>query len=320
MKTLIVDASSAETLFLRHCVQRQGGIALHTTSGYEALELFEHEKPDMVLLDVALPDLSGFEVARRIRATEDPGNWTPIIFVTGKTCDKDVEKGIAAGGDDYLFKPISEVVLAAKIRAMHRIVQMRTSLLVLTRKLDTANQELQRLSASDGLTGIPNRRFFDETLKREWRRHWRSGQELAMIMCDVDYFKRFNDRYGHQAGDDCLRLVAHTLYACLERGGDTPARYGGEEFAVILPDTSIAGAQLVAEKTRQAIMAQEIVHADSPHGHVSLSLGVASIVPREDVSPETLLQAADTALYAAKHEGRNRVCLAQSPTFIGKSD
>lgn len=313
MKTLIVDSSLIETLRIRHCVQRQGSAVIHAAYGEDAIELFRREKPDMVLLDVALPDISGFEVARRLRAAEEPGNWTPIIFVTGKTDDSDVEQGIAAGGDDYLFKPVNEAVLAAKIRALHRIVQMRTSLLVLTRELDTANQELQRLSASDGLTGIPNRRLFDATLSQEWRRHWRSGEELAVIMCDVDYFKRYNDRYGHQAGDECLRLVAQSLSACLERGGDTPARYGGEEFAVILPATAAEGARQVAEKIRSAVTAQELAHVDSPHGIVTLSLGVASAVPGEGVTAEHLLQTADAALYAAKRAGRNCVCRAGAP-------
>lgn len=134
-----------------------------------------------------LPDLDGYEVARQIRLLEPPGDWTPIIFLSSMNKDKDIEMGIAAGGDDYLLKPISEIVLAAKIRAMQRIIQMRQSLLVLTRKLDTANQELKRLTSLDGLTGIANRRHFDEILSREWRRAMRQGEELSVLMCDIDF-------------------------------------------------------------------------------------------------------------------------------------
>ena len=203
---------------------------------------------------------------------------------------------------------MSEVVLSAKIRAMYRIVQMRTSLVVLTRKLDAANQELQRLSSSDGLTGIPNRRYFDEALDREWRRCRRVGKELALIMCDVDHFKRYNDYYGHQAGDECLRQVAEALKVGLDRGGDVLARYGGEEFVIVLPETSTGGALIVAERVRHAVMALGIPHAESSYSQVTLSLGLASMVPNESCQPSELLHAADQALYAAKHEGRNRVC------------
>ncbi|MGE5386561.1 MAG: diguanylate cyclase domain-containing protein [Betaproteobacteria bacterium] len=307
MKILVVDPSVAERAAIGRHIEHLGGTAVMASHGLEALELFAEEIPDMVLLDVVLPDISGYEVARRIRASETAGNWTPIIFVTARSRDEDVEQGIAAGGDDYLHKPVSRAVLSAKIRAMHRIVQMRTSLLVMTRQLDAANQELVRLSSSDGLTGIPNRRYFDETLNREWRRSRRNSSALALIMCDVDHFKRFNDLYGHQTGDECLRRVARVLTQASDRGGDIPARYGGEEFSVILPDTSIDGAGIVAEKAREAVIALDIPHAQSPYGVVTISLGVASLIPDETGAPETLILAADQALYQAKHEGRNRV-------------
>ncbi len=307
MKILVVDHSVSERTAIGRHIEHLGGSAVLTGCGLEAVAAFAQEMPDMVLLDVALPDITGYEVARRIRASETSGNWTPIIFVTAMSRDEDVEQGIAAGGDDYLFKPISRAVLSAKIRAMHRIVQMRTSLLVLTRQLDAANQELVRVSASDGLTGIPNRRYFDETLNREWRRCRRNGSELALIMCDVDHFKRFNDLYGHQTGDECLRRVARVLTQASDRAGDTPARYGGEEFAIILPDTSAEGAGIVAEKAREAVIALDIPHAQSSYGQVTISLGVASQIPDETATPEKLIQAADQALYHAKHEGRNRL-------------
>ncbi len=307
MKILLVDDSNVESAVLSTYIKHLGAIPLCARSGAEALDMFAREQPDMVLLDVVLPDFSGHEVARRIRAMETSGNWTPIIFVTSQTRDEDVEKGIAAGGDDYIYKPVSQILLTAKIRAMHRIVQMRTSLVVLARKLDSANQELLRLSSSDGLTGIPNRRFFDETIEREWRRCQRVSKELALVMCDVDHFKAYNDAYGHQAGDECLRQVAKALKLSLDRGGDTVARYGGEEFVFILPETSAGGALIVAERARHAVMSLGLPHTESSFGVVTVSLGVASAVPDVNNYGSTLIQAADQALYQAKHAGRNSV-------------
>ncbi len=312
MKILVVEDSRANLLVLSEYVARLGAQALPAENGESAVELFTREAPDLVLLDVVLPDLDGFEVAKRIRGLEKPGDWTPIIFLSSLGSDADIEKGIAAGGDDYLHKPVSEIVLGAKIRAMQRIIQMRTSLVVLACKLDSANQELKRLSASDGLTGIANRRFFDEFISREWRRARRSEKEIAILMCDVDHFKRYNDTYGHQAGDECLRQVATAIEKQLDRGSDIAARYGGEEFAVILPETSGGGALMVAEKIRHAIHQLNISHATTPLGRVTLSIGVAVGVPDADQSHEQLLEAADRALYCAKHEGRDRVCRAET--------
>ena len=312
MKILIVEDSRSNLLVLTQYVERLGATPIQADCGEVALEKFGRERPDIVLLDAILPDIDGFIVAQRIRGMENPSDWTPIIFLSSLGKDEDIEKGISAGGDDYLHKPVSEVVLGAKIRAMQRIIQMRTSLVVLARKLDTANQELKRLSASDGLTGIANRRLFDETMSREWRRARRSSTGISLMMCDVDYFKRFNDTYGHQAGDDCLRQVASTIAKHMERPSDLAARYGGEEFAVILPDSTIGGALFVAEKIRHGIHGLNIPHSGSPHGRVTLSIGIARATPNELDPPEDLIKAADKALYQAKDDGRDLVCRADN--------
>jgi diguanylate cyclase (GGDEF)-like protein len=308
MKTLVVEDSRTNLQIICRHLERMGITPIPATSGTQAIDLFVSERPDMVLLDAILPDVDGFEVARRLRQLEQPGDWTPILFLTALSSDEDLEKAIAAGGDDYIHKPFSDVVLGAKIRAMQRIIQMRCSLLVLTRKLDTANQELKRLTSLDGLTGIANRRHFDETLNREWRRSMRQGAEFAIVMCDVDAFKAYNDTLGHQVGDDCLRRIAQTLTATTDRGGDLVARYGGEEFAVILPETSLAGGRVVAERMRQAIEALGIAHPASAGGRVTASFGLASGVAMPETDPRDLIKAADRALYQAKREGRNRVC------------
>lgn len=177
-----------------------------------------------------------------------------------------------------------------------------------TAALERLNQELQRLTATDSLTGVANRRRFDEALDHEWRRAVRTRSTLACIMIDIDHFKAFNDRYGHLQGDACLRQIAHALVATVRRAGDIVARYGGEEFAVVLPGTLQEGAARVAEQLRAAIEALRVPNDASPVApQVTISLGVATITPTAGVNPQTLVARADRALYAAKRRGRNRV-------------
>ena len=313
MKALVVEDTLTSLTAVSFQLERMGMTPIPARDGASGLEAFEAHKPDLVLLDIILPGMDGYEVARRIRAKESAGEWTPIIFLTARATDQDLERGIAAGGDDYLTKPVSEIVLRAKLRAMQRIMQMRYSLLVLTRRLDAANQELRRLSAVDGLTGIANRRHFDDTLAREWRRCVRLGQSLAVCLCDVDFFKQYNDAYGHQAGDERLKTVAQLLSSQIRRPGDLVARYGGEEFGVILPETNDRGAVLLGEKMRRAVEEERIPHTGSSAGSVlTLSVGVAAMKPTREAKPSDLLYAADLALYAAKGQGRNRIHLADS--------
>ncbi|MGP6156334.1 MAG: diguanylate cyclase [Vulcanimicrobiaceae bacterium] len=174
-----------------------------------------------------------------------------------------------------------------------------------------AQTALQSLAVKDGLTGIANRRSFDETLEAEWLRAQREGVPLSLLIADIDYFKRYNDTYGHQKGDESLKMVAATIGEQARRPGDLTARYGGEEFAIIMPSTARDGAGRVAERVREAVCALEIPHADSGVGRsVTLSIGVASTVPAVGLGQETLVAAADCALYAAKRGGRNRVVTA----------
>lgn len=307
MKALVIEDTATSQAVICHLLERLEIHPLQARNGLSGLDCFERERPDLVLLDIMLPDIDGFEVARRLRALEKPTEWTPIIFLTALTRDEDLERGIEAGGDDYLLKPVSEVVLGAKIRAMRRIIEMRHSLLLLTQQLDSANHELRRLSLVDGLTGIANRRQFDTVLSREWRRCLRAGRPLSLLMADVDFFKQYNDGYGHQAGDIGLRSVADALQAKLRRPADIVARYGGEEFAAILPDTDPEGALQVAESMRLAVEQLGLPHEGSAFGVITISLGVASLVPQKADSMPRLVGAADWALYEAKRLGRNRV-------------
>ncbi len=322
MRILVIEDTLTALTVVCHQLEKMGFRPIPARDGLTGLRLYEEERPDLVLLDVTLPGLDGIEVARRIRNTETESEWAPIIFLTSRARDQDIEDAVNAGGDDYLIKPVSEVVLGAKLRAMQRLVQMRYSLVVLSSRLDEANRELQRLSSSDGLTGIPNRRSFDEALAGEWRRCKRGNLPFTVLMADVDFFKQYNDAHGHQAGDCCLRSVAQSLASHVHRSGDLVARYGGEEFAAILPDTDLAGAHGLAESMRCGVEGLSIPHKQSAVSpFVTLSIGVASMRTGGDAAPEMLLKAADEALYAAKRSGRNRViCHAQDSHVSHEED
>ena len=318
MKVLVIEDTVTSAALICRMLGGMGLETVHRRDGEGGIEAFRQSRPDLIMLDVVMPGMDGFEVARRIRQLESDGEWTPIIFLSARTRDEDIERGIAVGGDDYLVKPVSEAVLKAKVRAMQRIAHMRASLVALTRKLDEANRELTRLSAFDGLTGIANRRTFDATLAREWRRGARSGASIALMVVDVDCFKQFNDAYGHQVGDECLKAVARALAGNTRRPVDLVARYGGEEFAVVLPDTDAQGAAIVAESMRRAVEALAITHRHSTAARVvTVSIGIAVTRPErsDDGGFATLVARADEALYRAKRDGRNRWHLAAAPAL-----
>ena len=270
------------------------------TSGEQALALCASKQPDLVLLDVVMPGMDGYEVCRRLKADEATRD-IPVIFVTAHSDEAAETRGLDAGAVDFISKPINPTIVRARVRT-HLTLKSQSDL-------------LRQWVYVDGLTGVYNRRYFDEHLAAEWGRAVRAGTPLSVVLIDVDFFKRYNDRYGHQAGDDCLKRVAATLKAGLKRPGDMVARYGGEEFVCLLPDTPMAGALELARQLGVAVHGLQIEHADSAAAPVvTVSLGVCG--KRDDAvgTPEALVREADAQLYIAKSQGRHRACGAELPS------
>ncbi len=266
-----------------------------TSNGADALKITQREQPDLILLDVMMPIMDGFEVCRRLK-TDAHTHKIPVIFVTAKDADSDEELGLNLGAVDYITKPFVIPIVKARIRNHIR----------LKKQADL----LESLSLLDALTDIPNRRQFDEVLAAEWKRATRDATPLSLLMIDIDYFKQYNDYYGHGAGDVCLQTVAAELSKGVVRPGDLVARYGGEEFVVILPDTNQESALQIAERLRERIEKKGLPHVyPNAKSVVTISVGIASQdkIP-EYFLPKTLSDAADNALYMAKEGGRNRVC------------
>lgn len=280
------------------------------TGGQEALEAMEHIAPDLVLLDVNMPEMNGFEVCRRIRETEATAT-IPVIFLTAQGETDFIVQGFRAGGSDYVVKPFEPQELLARVRVQLELYRSRNELKRLNDELLRVNDELRLLSSTDGLLRIANRRHFDERLELEWHRAMRGRQPLALMIIDVDHFKRYNDHYGHLEGDECLKRVVGTLSLCVRRATDLLARYGGEEFAIILPESDADSALRVADTIHRELQRAAIPHEDSPVSRsVTVSIGIACCVPGVDMHSDSLLALADEALYTAKHQGRNRSACA----------
>lgn len=306
MKILVVDDSKVIRMVVAECIISLGHEIEHVENGDEAIAYIKENNVDLVLMDVEMPGMNGFDTTRAIRAMEQQ-DWFPIIFLTTKQDDGSFSKGILAGGDAYLSKPINPLRLQLTITAMERIYVMRQKLQVAQKDLLSANKELERLAMYDQLTGLANRRNFDDSLEKQFKLAKRNKVPLSVIICDIDFFKIYNDSYGHQQGDDCLANVAKVIGATPARPTDKACRYGGEEFTVILPDTNLEGGLYIAEKLRKAVFDENIKHEGSKVApFVTLSLGLASYTGQFQTQEE-VLKAADDALYRAKENGRNRV-------------
>jgi diguanylate cyclase (GGDEF)-like protein len=324
IKILAVDDRPENLLAIEALLDGPEVEVVKATSGQEALGRMLGEDFALVLLDVQMPEMDGFETAELMRGHKNT-RGVPIIFATAISKEqKHIFRGYDAGAVDYMFKPLDPDILRSKVDVFLQLYRQRRTLQDKTRELDAKIQELEklrrqlersnalleRLSAIDGLTGIYNRRRFDEVLDLEWRRAQRHQKPISLIFVDLDCFKNYNDHYGHLAGDDCLRHAAEVMSSVLKRPSDTMARYGGEEFAAILPDTTAKDAAALAEQMRAGVQALDMDHACSFVSHcVTVSMGVACMIPERGSAPSTLVAAADTALYEAKQTGRNRVII-----------
>ncbi|HEY4250336.1 MAG TPA: diguanylate cyclase [Roseomonas sp.] len=287
---LIVDDDRVNRAALAELLQDECRLLL-AKDGPSALQRMIEEDVSLVLLDIFMPGMDGYEVLRRIKAdhrTADVG----VIFITGQSEEGDEERGLLLGAADYVSKPIRPAIVRARIRAHLRFARQR--------------RELARLSVQDGLTGIANRRHFDEALERACRHATRTGEWINLAMIDVDHFKQYNDRYGHGTGDDALRQVARVLDGFARRPYDVAARYGGEEFVLLLGE--IADFPGTLEQLRHAIITLELPHALSGTAQV-LTISGGGIAARltAAVAPAALLHRADALLYRAKKAGRNRI-------------
>ncbi|HEY6003451.1 MAG TPA: diguanylate cyclase [Anaeromyxobacter sp.] len=310
-KILVVDDSRTQLDWLVQVLVKEGYSVATAPDGKEAIKKVRSDPPDLVLLDMILPDMDGLEVLRIVKKLPDD-QFIPVIVLSVKSDIDTKVAGLRIGADDFLAKPFAEAEILARCAAMLRIKHLQE-------KLREAQRRLEEQSITDALTGLKNRRFFDERLHEEFRRAQRYGDYLSLIMIDLDEFKAVNDRYGHPAGDSVLREAAGLIRTSI-RDPDICARYGGEEFAVILPKTHMSGALAVAERVWREIGAKEYAMAaaqgEAPAPvHVTASLGVAFYPSKDISSGELLLRFADEALYQAKRAGRNTICLYQAQPY-----
>ncbi len=292
-KILVVD-DSAENIDALDSLLKDDYMLSSATSGEMALQMAKKDLPDLILLNIIMPGMDGYEVCYQLKSDEKTKD-IQIIFVTSRDEDIDEAKAFNLGAVDYITKPFKSLQVQARLKT-HINLKAKTDM-------------LEKLVSLDGLTGIYNRRKFDEMLIQEWKRAQRHDALFSLILIDIDHFKQFNDNYGHAQGDECLRKVAECLYAFASRPGDLVCRYGGEEFGVILPNTGIDGAQCVADNLRHQVETLYIVHEYSQTcEHVTISLGVAAVSPHDEKkSPHELIETADSMLYASKENGRNQV-------------
>ncbi len=306
MKVLVVDDSKSIRAVVAQCISALGHDILNAENGEQAVQCIKENDVDLMLVDIEMPGINGYEATQQIRAI-DGLEWFPIIFLSSKQDDDSFANAILAGGDAYLSKPVNSLQLKLTITAMERIYTVRQQLHKAQEELKVINKELKEMALFDKLTGLANRRNFDESLEIQFRLAKRQKIPLSLIICDIDFFKKYNDTYGHQQGDDCLIEVAKGIALIPDRPTDKACRYGGEEFVVILPDTDLQGSLQVAENIRKAVIDKKIPHTKSSiSDFVTLSLGVVTYIGQFK-SLEQVLKAADDALYRAKNKGRNRI-------------
>jgi len=312
---LLIDDQVMISEAVRRALSSEEDIEFHYCQDpTKAIKLAAEINATVILQDLVMPEVDGLMMVRYFRVNKATSK-IPIIVLSTKEEASIKSEAFTLGANDYMVKLPDKIEMIARIRYHSKayITQLERdeafrALEESREKLAEANLALQKLSSLDGLTGIANRRSFDETLQKEWNRSIRGEKSIGLIMLDIDFFKLYNDHYGHQGGDDCLKRVAKGLESAIHRETDLLARYGGEEFSTVLPDTDLSGAIKVAEEMRLTIKDLRIEHAKSKVTDiVSISIGVSAVTPLQGMNQEVLIAAADQALYKAKEEGRDMV-------------
>ena len=294
-KILVVDDQIVNIKILKQLLHEEYDIHM-AKDGHQAMDVCRRIKPDLVLLDIEMPLLSGFEVCRQLKSDPDTADIA-VIFITGHFDEEKEVKGFQLGAVDFIHKPINPVITKARVKNQY-LLKCQTDL-------------LRSFAMFDGLTGIANRRSFEQRYTDDWRQCSRDKQPLSIVLLDIDFFKRYNDSYGHKQGDECLIAVAHAIDAAVNRPYDLVARYGGEEFVCILPQTEFAGALHIAQTIVERVNALKIPHKSSDISEfVTISAGLVTTIPKLEIPQDSLIEAADKQLYIAKEKGRNRVSAA----------
>jgi diguanylate cyclase (GGDEF)-like protein len=287
---LVIDDEKANLKILSELFKSKVNIVL-AKDGTQGIEKIIKFKPDLILLDIIMPGMSGFEVIMQLKKNEET-SAIPVIFITGLTGVVDESQGLALGACDYIQKPFHIDIVRARVNLHLKLAEQRI--------------QLEQLANLDSLTCVPNRRKFYEILDLEWKMSVREKTPLSQIMIDIDYFKQYNDQYGHAAGDQALKKVAQVIFKQLKRPFDFIARYGGEEFVVLLPNTPAQDAINIMESCRQAVENMRIVHEKNPVSkYLTISLGGVNCFPTKVMCSEVTFKLADDMLYLAKGKGRN---------------
>lgn len=291
---LVVDDEKSNIDVLNHILKDKYKIYI-AKNGENAVKIARENVPDLILLDIIMPEMDGFEVLAKIKEPGATSCGIPVIFITGQDSQEDEIKGLNMGAVDYITKPFHNVIVEARIGTHMKIVEQM--------------HIIERLSKMDDLTNLPNRRYFNDQLSREWGRAVREASPISLFIIDVDKFKVYNDTYGHLQGDALLQAISAVFMGSLKRSTDFVARWGGEEFITLLSDTDAEGAMAVAERIRIGVEETVVPGADGKPTHVTVSIGMNAEVPVVGVSATEFVAKADKALYTAKETGRNRVCL-----------
>jgi diguanylate cyclase (GGDEF)-like protein len=304
-RILLVDDDLVVRAKVSESLEQDGFEVILAKNGNDGITAYQEHHPDLILVDAVMPELDGFEFCEQLKNLGE--RLTPILMITSLDDNDSVDRAFASGATDYITKPINLSILSQRVKNLVRQSHLIKSQLI---ELQQANQNLQLLANLDSLTKLSNRRGFDDYIQKEWERMRRIRAPLSLIMCDVDFFKNYNDRYLHPNGDKCLIKVAMSMRNTVRRTGDLVARYGGEEFAVVLPNTDALGAVSVAENIRSGIKNMQIAHeASLVCPYVTISVGVSTIIPTHENDFQALIHAADRALYQAKSQGRDRVTM-----------